>query len=103
MSKEVIDFSKMHDPRESPVYSISEAAHYLRVPQATLRSWVVGRYYPTVHGKKFFKPIIDLADKVHHLLSFMDLVEAHVLDAIRREHGVSLSKVRIALNYLKKR
>lgn len=103
MSKVVVGLSKAQDPRESPAYSIPEAARYLRVPQATLRSWVVGRYYPTAHEKKFFKPIIDLADKDRYLLSFMNLVEAHVLDAIRREHGVSLSKVRTALNYLKKR
>ncbi len=98
-----VDLSKLQDPRECPAYSISEAAHYLRIPQATLRSWVAGRYYPTAHGRKFFKPIIDLADKDRCLLSFLNLVEAHVLDAIRREHGVSLPKVRTALNYLKKR
>ena len=33
-----------------PAYGIAEAAHYLRIPTATLRSWVHGRYYPTVAG-----------------------------------------------------
>jgi len=65
-------------------------AHYLRVPLATLRSWVRGRYYPTERGQKFFKPIIELPDSKLASLSFVNLVEAHVLDAIRREHKIPL-------------
>lgn len=88
------------DPRELPAYGIVEAAHYLQIPPATIRSWVVGRYYPTQSGKRFFKPIIVLPDKARPLLSFMNLVEAHILDAIRRQHEVQLQKVRAALEYL---
>jgi uncharacterized protein (DUF433 family) len=80
-----------------------EAAHYLQIPPATLRSWVVGRYYPTRAGRSFFKPIINLPGKARNLLSFMNLVEAHVLDAIRREQEVRLPKVRTALDYLRSR
>jgi uncharacterized protein (DUF433 family) len=89
---------KSNDPREMPCYSIEEAAHYLRIPVATLRSWVRGRFYPTGHGRKFFKPLIDLPDRHQASLSFVNLVEAHVLDAIRREHEVGLAKVRTALD-----
>ena len=89
-----------YDPRELPTYSIPEAAHYLRIPRATLRSWVVGRYYPTESGNKFFEPIITLPDKDRISLSFINLIEAHVLDAIRRKHNVPLHKVRKALAYL---
>jgi uncharacterized protein (DUF433 family) len=88
------------DPRELPAYSIAEAAHYLRIPLATLRSWVRGRHYPTEHGRKFFKPVIELPDPNLPSLSFVNLVEAHILDAIRREHNIPLPKVRTALNYL---
>ena len=35
-------------------------------------------------------------------LSFINLVEAHVLAAIRRPHGVKLPKVRAALEYVKR-
>ena len=31
------------DSRLVPAYSVAEAAHYLRMPEETLRSWVVGR------------------------------------------------------------
>ena len=88
------------DPRELPVYGIPEAAHYLRIPVATLRTWVCGRYYPTQQGRQRFKPIIALADTDRFLLSFVNLIEAHVLAAIRRRHRVSFPKVRGALRYL---
>jgi len=103
MAKGMATLYLNRDPRELPSYRLPEAAHYLRIPIATLRSWVVGRYYPTQSGQSFFKPIIRLPDKEDLVLSFMNLVEAHVLDAIRREHEIPLRKVRRALDYLKVR
>jgi hypothetical protein len=90
------------DLRAVPAYGINEAAHYLGIPKATLRSWVLGRHYPTETGKRFFRPIIEFPDKEQRLLSFVNLVEAHVLDAIRRAHGIALWRVRKAIDYLKK-
>lgn len=101
MKGKSLKFHMDQDPRELPAYGITEVAHYLRIPRATLRSWVVGRYYPTEPGPKFFAPIIALPEKELRLLSFMNMVEAHILDAIRREHEISLLKVRRALSYLK--
>ena len=95
--------SQQIDPGKIPTYGISEAAHYLGIPIATLRSWVVGRYYKTDDGKKSFKPIIELSDKIHKRLSFINLVEAHVLNALRRQHNVFLPKIRSALNFLKRK
>jgi uncharacterized protein (DUF433 family) len=89
-----------HYPPELPAYRIPEASHYLRIPVSTLRSWVQGRKYPTKAGLKFFEPVISLADNEEYLLSFVNLVEAHVLAGIRREHRVALPKVRSALSYL---
>ncbi len=91
------------DPRELPAYSVPEAAHYLRIPVATLRSWVVGRFYPIEGGRRFFEPIIQLPQPKISLLSFINLIEAHVLAAIRREHSVPLPKVRLALDYVNAR
>jgi len=85
-----------------PAYGINEAAHYLGVPKATLRSWVLGRPYPTGARKRFFRPVIELPTEEERLLSFQNLVEAHVLDAIRRVHGVTFGRVRKAVEYLKK-
>ncbi|MGH8068644.1 MAG: hypothetical protein ACRERE_26115 [Candidatus Entotheonellia bacterium] len=55
-------------------------AHYLQIPQATLRSWVVGRRYPTGDGTRFFEPLVTLPDPNRPLLSFMNVVEVHVHD-----------------------
>ncbi len=90
------------DPREVAAYPLFEAAHYLRLPAATLRSWVKGRYYETDSGPRFFSPVIKLPDPDLLSLSFVNLVEAHVLAALRRQHGIPLRDVRLAVNYLKR-
>jgi uncharacterized protein (DUF433 family) len=91
-----------HDPRHLPTYTLSESSHYLLIPVATLRSWFVGRYYPVQDGKEFFKPPILVAQKDPTLLSFVNLIEAHVLDAARREFHVAFPKVRSAITYLRR-
>jgi len=94
---------KHDDPRLSANYTVPEAAHYLRIPVGTLRSWVKGRTYPTQSGARFFHPVISVPDMDRPLLlSFINLVEAHVLDAIRRRHNIPLPKVRSAIQYLRK-
>lgn len=81
------------DPRELPAYSIQDAARYLHVPPSTLRAWVLGQ------GKRF-KAVIALPDPRRAELSFLNLVEAHVLNAIRREHDISLQKTRKSIELL---
>jgi|SRR5450759_4508822 uncharacterized protein (DUF433 family) len=90
------------DPHFSPAYSMGEAAHHLRMPEGTLRSWVVGRWYPVAGQSKRSRPLIHLDDPQRQYLSFINVVEAHVLAAIRRRHGVKLPKVRTALDYVKR-
>lgn len=91
------------DLREVPVYTVTEAAVYLGLPKATLRSWVIGRKYLVAQGERFFVPLIEIADPKLKRLSFLNLVEVHVLNAIRRTHRIALPKVRLALDYLGKR
>ncbi len=88
------------DPRLIPAYGIAEASRYLHVPVATLRAWVLGQSYAGRVGPRRFRPVITIADSERRLLSFLNLAEAHVLGALRREQGVSLQKVRQALDYL---
>jgi uncharacterized protein (DUF433 family) len=94
-------FKTSEDPRLLPAYSVAEASHYLRMPEETLRSWVVGRSYPASGQLKRSRPLIHLDDRKRKYLSFVNLVEAHVLAAIRRRHGVKLPKVRNALDYVR--
>lgn len=96
-----IQASDKPDPRELPAYGLPEAAHYLGIPTATLRSWVLGRDYKVADGTRRFAPIIEIADRKRRLLSFVNLVEAHVLSALRREHAIQLPKVRTAIAYLR--
>jgi uncharacterized protein (DUF433 family) len=95
-------FKASDDPRLVPAYSVAEAAHYLRMPEETLRSWVVGRMYPAAGQLKRSRPLVHLDDPQRQYLSFINLVEAHVLAAIRRRHGVKLPKVRNALDYVRR-
>lgn len=91
------------DPRAMPAYSIPEAAHYLQIPPSTLRSWTNGWRYPTRSGEKRSTPLITLSaapERGPLLLSFVNVVEAHILDALRREHRITMPKVREALTYL---
>ena len=88
------------DPRDIPTYSMSDAARYLRIPKGTIRSWTIGRKYPTTNGSKFFKPLITISNTKPRLLSFNNLVEVHVLRAIRKHHQIDLCKVRDALDFI---
>jgi len=94
------NIKKHPDRREAPSYAVSEVAHYLDIPLATLRSWVRGRSYPVSGGKKYFKPVIKAAAYSPTRLSFINLVEAQVLDALRREHRINLPQIRDAITYL---
>lgn len=89
------------DPREVPAYTLPEAAHLAGVPEPTLRSWVSGRSYPTHGGGKYFTPLIERPDANSSLLSFVNIIESHVLAAIRRFHGVPLSNIRPALDFVR--
>jgi uncharacterized protein (DUF433 family) len=80
---------------------VFEASRYLQVPENTLRSWVAGRSYPLRSGaSRRSEPIIQLADRANSRLSFSNLTEAHVLDALRRQYQVELPQIRRAVNYL---
>lgn len=85
--------------RDRPAYPVAEAARYLKVPAATLRSWFVGREYDTRGGARHFPAIVTPASRAPLALSFYNLVEAHVLRALRTTHSVSIPKVRTAIRF----
>lgn len=80
------------DPRETPAYTVGEAAHYLGVPKSTMRSWFA--------GQKGFRAVIKPAQAKDLGLSFTNLVEAYVLTAIRRKHHLALPSIRRGLDFL---
>jgi uncharacterized protein (DUF433 family) len=91
---------KAGDIREFPRYSISEAAFYVRVPATTLHAWTRGQDYHTAGRRKTFKPLIRLADEDNGLLSFYNLVEAHILRFTTHERNLPLRSVRKALDFV---
>jgi uncharacterized protein (DUF433 family) len=82
--------------RDRPSYTVAEAARYLSIPGPTLRAWFVGLDYPG----QYFKPVIQKAVADDRRLSFTNLVEAHVLRALRTKHGISMPNVRKAIEYV---
>lgn len=87
------------DIRDQPTYTVAEASRYLKVAPATLRSWIMGRAYPKASGLASFQPLIRPPIKEPHMLSFWNLIEAHVLRSLRADHDVSMDALRKALNY----
>ena len=82
------------EPREHLAYSPAEVAHYIAVPVSTVRYWCLGRDH--------YASLIQPAQKRPLLLSFINLIELHILGAIRRRHGVSMPNARAALDYVER-
>ena len=78
-----VDIYGGKNPRELPLYTIADAARVVRIHPATLRTWVLGRSYDTQGGSKTWRPLIRRADPKVARLSFTNLVEIHVLSALR--------------------
>ena len=74
-----------------PNYSAHDAARYTRLPYSTVRCWARGR-----RGQP---PAI----RADGQLSFLNLVEIHMLGVFRRSHGVPLQKLRKVIATLAKR
>ena len=94
--------SRIEPARLLPAYTVAEASHYLRLPIATLRSWVVGRTYATQVGPRRALPALIIPARDPAMLSFVNLVEAHVLASITRDYDVPLQTVRRAVRYLQR-
>lgn len=94
MLAEKFDLYEGRDPRDVPAYSFREVALSIDVPPSTLRAWCV--------GQSNFARVLSLPDEwtEFHALSFFNLIEANVVAELRREHKVSMSRVRAALDFL---
>lgn len=84
---------------EVPRYSIPEAAWYIGMPRSTLATWVRGRSYPSAGGEQWWEHLIVRPDPNDPRLSFSNLAEAYVLNALRKQYSVRMPDVRTALTY----
>ncbi len=96
------DIYRGKDPLDLPAYSLIECAHILQVPAATVRTWALGRRYHTGQQEKFWHPLVTIADRETPAASFRNVVELHVLAAMRRKHKIDMPVVRRAIKYLSK-
>jgi uncharacterized protein (DUF433 family) len=88
------------DALDVPTYTVAEAARFLRLHQSTLHVWLYGCQYPTQDGQRFAQPVIEFTGEGKHL-SFRNLVEAHVLKALRRGKGITLPHIREAIDFVR--
>lgn len=99
--------TKTRDERFTvPLYTLSEAATYLRVPRATLATWADGyeqrRHDRNVERTVSGAPIITAlpaSERGHNRLPFIGIAEAYVLNAFRRS-GVPLQRIRPSVDWL---
>lgn len=87
------------DPRDLPLYSQWEAAHFIGVSPSTIRGWINRRAQSGPEGSRFREPLIIVPDENDGRLSFNNLVEAYVINSLRTKHAVSIKAVRQALQY----
>jgi uncharacterized protein (DUF433 family) len=85
------------DPREAPLYNLTEAARWVGVPASTLRKWVYGREYRAGGKDQWSNRLIVPADEKRGLLSFANIAEAHILDATRK-HRIPMADIRAGID-----
>jgi len=74
---------------DSPVYPVTDAAAYVRVPTSTVQQWMVAK-----------GGLIVPAGTAPTTLSFSNLVEIFVLSALRNHHRVSMQSIRKAVAFV---
>jgi uncharacterized protein (DUF433 family) len=100
-SRPAKDIYQGTDPRLIPAYTTVDAARYLRIPERTLFDWAFGYSYRTSkRERRHMAALIKVAATDHHLLSFTNLAELHVLDALRRVHRIRMNKIRQTILYM---
>lgn len=82
--------ASLADPREMPAYTTPEAAAALWIPESTIRAWFF--------GQGAFEAVLSPPIKGRRELSFNNLVEAFALRTVRIRYGISMPRVRRALD-----
>ncbi len=78
------------DIRDIPAYSIEEVSNFVQIPRTTIKYWIASNGHP---------PVIHSPSVTPPRLSFNNLVEFHILSAIRVK-GVKLQNIRMAISSL---
>jgi len=80
------------------MYTFPEGSRATGIPASLLRAWIIGQAYERKHDQAYFEPVIRRPCEDDSRLSFINLIEAHVLRALRTADRVSLSCIREAVD-----
>ena len=83
----------------APAYSPADAGRILSVGYTTLIYWIAGR----MTRRRYYPPLIKLATHNPPELSFINLIECHVLKALTVRYRMRLENVRNGIDTLKQR
>jgi uncharacterized protein (DUF433 family) len=94
-----------HNPNQvsisyDPIYNVADVARFTRVNRATLHTWVSGRA-SNGHARSAMPVVFPAVSGEHTELSFINLIEAHVLFSLRQVHHVPLQRIRLAVTWLR--
>lgn len=78
--------------RYEPIYTPADISRYAHVPSATLRTWT---------GSGGRRQVLRPAGSGVAPFSFINLIEAHVLAALRKRHDVPMQRVRKAIRWMR--
>lgn len=82
------------DPRDVPRYPVPEVAAYVKMKPTTLRHWI--------RKDGDLKPLIRRPSSTDPRLSYNNLVEAYVLDALRNKMKVTMQAIRRGVDFVEK-
>jgi len=85
-----------------PAYSLASAARLIGSKPSTLRAWFRGRDYTVSGEKRSTLPVLPTYSSAGEPISFIDLVEAHVLFLIRRQFRIPRKNLKAAAETLAK-
>jgi uncharacterized protein (DUF433 family) len=85
----------------TPVYPLAQVARIIGCNAGTLRAWMRGRPYVSGGEKRRTKPMFGNSSNPRAALTFLDLVEAHMLHLVRKGYGIPMKNFRAAMEYLR--
>lgn len=83
-----------------PVYPLAQVARIVGCNAGTLRVWMRGRNYVSGGERRRTKPMFGNSSHPRSALTFLDLVEAHMLNLVRKGYGIPMKNFRAAMEYL---
>lgn len=83
-----------------PIYPLAQVARVVGCNAGTLQTWMRGRNYTSGGQKRRSKPLFGNASIPRSALTFLDLIEAHMLNLVRKGYGIPMKNFRSAMEYL---